>query len=171
MDNLCECGCGQPAPIANRTNRAKGHIKGEPVRFIRGHFSASTREKIAASKRGRSPDAATREKISASLRGRTDSPEVRAKKKAIAQRGNASPVWVGQEASYNAIHNRARKSLPNECQHGDATCRGLLEVALRRDAPAEDLRTSSRGHLYFVGENIEDGYLRLCRSHHRRYDQ
>lgn len=34
---LCECGCGQPAPIANHTRRALGHVKGQPIRFIRGH--------------------------------------------------------------------------------------------------------------------------------------
>lgn len=34
---LCECGCGEPAPIASRTNSAKGHVKGQPVRFIVGH--------------------------------------------------------------------------------------------------------------------------------------
>ena len=34
---LCECGCGQPAPIAKRTNREFGHIKGLPIRYVRGH--------------------------------------------------------------------------------------------------------------------------------------
>lgn len=34
---LCECGCGQPAPIAKKTAKRYGHIKGEPVRFIAGH--------------------------------------------------------------------------------------------------------------------------------------
>lgn len=34
---LCECGCGQPAPIAKRTNPQKGHIKGQPTRFAYGH--------------------------------------------------------------------------------------------------------------------------------------
>ncbi len=36
---LCECGCGQPAPIAKRTNAKLGHIAGQPVRFIRGHHN------------------------------------------------------------------------------------------------------------------------------------
>jgi hypothetical protein len=34
---LCECGCGQPAPIAKRTQRNAGHVKGRPIRFILGH--------------------------------------------------------------------------------------------------------------------------------------
>jgi hypothetical protein len=37
MDKLCECGCGGKAPIAKQTNKKIGHVKGKPVRFIRGH--------------------------------------------------------------------------------------------------------------------------------------
>jgi hypothetical protein len=34
---LCECGCGNPAPIA-KVNRPKcGWVKGEPIRYIKGH--------------------------------------------------------------------------------------------------------------------------------------
>lgn len=36
-DGNCECGCGRPAPIATRNASAIGHVKGQPVRFIRGH--------------------------------------------------------------------------------------------------------------------------------------
>lgn len=35
---LCECGCGQPAPIAAQTIVKLGYVKGEPVRYIRYHF-------------------------------------------------------------------------------------------------------------------------------------
>jgi hypothetical protein len=34
---LCECGCGEPAPIARLTSAAMGHVAGQPVRFIWGH--------------------------------------------------------------------------------------------------------------------------------------
>lgn len=34
---LCECGCGQPAPIATMTYRSRGWIQGQPLRFILGH--------------------------------------------------------------------------------------------------------------------------------------
>jgi hypothetical protein len=34
---LCECGCGQPAPIAAATRIARGHVKGQPLRFLPAH--------------------------------------------------------------------------------------------------------------------------------------
>ena len=34
---LCECRCGEAAPIATETNKVKGYIKGEPIRFIYHH--------------------------------------------------------------------------------------------------------------------------------------
>jgi hypothetical protein len=34
---LCECGCGQRTTIAAETDRRSGRVKGQPVRFIRGH--------------------------------------------------------------------------------------------------------------------------------------
>lgn len=37
MTGLCECGCGNPAPISNQNRRQRGIFKGQPVRFIRGH--------------------------------------------------------------------------------------------------------------------------------------
>jgi hypothetical protein len=35
---LCMCGCGQPAPIATGTDSRRGWVKGQPVKFIRGHI-------------------------------------------------------------------------------------------------------------------------------------
>lgn len=34
---LCACGCGEAAPLAVKTNKRYGHVKGQPVRFVRGH--------------------------------------------------------------------------------------------------------------------------------------
>lgn len=50
---LCECGCGEPAPIAKRTDSIKGWKKGQPIRFIKGHQS-----------RGRIHSKETRKKMS-----------------------------------------------------------------------------------------------------------
>lgn len=36
---LCGCGCGEPAPIAKITRAAYGHVAGQPVRFIQGHYA------------------------------------------------------------------------------------------------------------------------------------
>jgi hypothetical protein len=36
---LCECGCGQPTSIAKENRPRNGYVKGEPVRFVRGHKS------------------------------------------------------------------------------------------------------------------------------------
>jgi hypothetical protein len=45
---LCECGkCGLPAPIAKRTDARRGHVKGQPMRFIRGHH-ANRRDRMIA---------------------------------------------------------------------------------------------------------------------------
>lgn len=33
----CECGCGQPTSLARKTERKKGHVKGEPYRFLPNH--------------------------------------------------------------------------------------------------------------------------------------
>jgi hypothetical protein len=33
----CHCGCGEQAPIAKYTLRAKGWVQGQPKRFISGH--------------------------------------------------------------------------------------------------------------------------------------
>lgn len=35
---LCECGCGLPAPLSDKTTRARGYIQGQPRRFIQGHY-------------------------------------------------------------------------------------------------------------------------------------
>jgi len=34
---LCECGCGEPAPLAKNTDPRWGHVKGQPIRFVRWH--------------------------------------------------------------------------------------------------------------------------------------
>jgi hypothetical protein len=36
---LCECGCGQPTPIAKQNHTRNGYVKGQPMRFVTGHNS------------------------------------------------------------------------------------------------------------------------------------
>lgn len=48
MPGLCECGCGRPAPISDRTDTKRGYVKGQPLRFINGHQRRG-RTRVAAS--------------------------------------------------------------------------------------------------------------------------
>ncbi len=41
---LCQCGCGQTTPLAKATRRASNIIRGEHLRFVRGHQHFSRRE-------------------------------------------------------------------------------------------------------------------------------
>lgn len=41
MTGLCECGCGQPTAMAQRTWARYGWVKGEPLRFVHGHNGKS----------------------------------------------------------------------------------------------------------------------------------
>lgn len=42
----CECGCGLPAPIAPQTDRRRGLVKGQPMRFRSGHHLAALHERL-----------------------------------------------------------------------------------------------------------------------------
>jgi hypothetical protein len=37
--SLCECGCGSVTRIATHSRPSRGHVKGQPLRFINGHNS------------------------------------------------------------------------------------------------------------------------------------
>lgn len=36
-EKLCECGCGQPAPIAKFSDATKELVRGQSMRFVKGH--------------------------------------------------------------------------------------------------------------------------------------
>lgn len=72
---LCECGCGEAAPIAKQTRSDRGHVQGQPQRFIRGHVNRGrtlpdeTRRKMSSARRGRRLSPAHRQAISEANRG------------------------------------------------------------------------------------------------------
>lgn len=51
---LCQCGCGERTPLAVRTNKHRGLIRGEPVHFIVGHHQTFNRGRTF--ERIRTPD-------------------------------------------------------------------------------------------------------------------
>jgi len=113
----------------------------------------------------------TRAKISATLQGRPKSAETRARMSA-AKMGHAPSIsqWKGDDIGYSGVHYRANLVLPLECSHADGSCRGKLDIAFRHDVPPALVRIDiHRGRRYYIGDPRE-GYMRLCRSHHRRYD-
>jgi hypothetical protein len=47
--SLCECGCGELAAMAPRTQTRIGWVKGQPTRFAPGHYNGGTlRERLEA---------------------------------------------------------------------------------------------------------------------------
>jgi hypothetical protein len=52
---LCGCGCGQPTPPAKRTDHKRGLVKGQPVRFIRGHAGSVRAQEVRAARTGSEP--------------------------------------------------------------------------------------------------------------------
>jgi hypothetical protein len=49
---MCQCGCGQPAPLAMRTSKRHGTVKGQPQRFILGHRWRKTLDNFREEDRG-----------------------------------------------------------------------------------------------------------------------
>lgn len=52
LERLCECGCGQPTPIATTTHSRYGRFKGQPQRFVRGHNAFANRRGYTVSDQG-----------------------------------------------------------------------------------------------------------------------
>ena len=42
--NPCECGCGQEVSLAKRSDKRRNLIKGEPLRFVKGHWNRRERQ-------------------------------------------------------------------------------------------------------------------------------
>lgn len=156
----CNPNCGRWARLYPGVPKPETHTR-----------SPETTARILASRSGYRPSAETRAKISASvsemLRGRQVSDETRAKI-AAAQSGTQGHQWVGDEVGYGGAHKRHRSELPMRCEHCGTTD-GLLDAALRQDAPKENLVRCEKRRLVY-SPHTED-YMRLCRTCHAAYDK
>jgi hypothetical protein len=48
----CHCGCGERTKIAERTARDRGHVAGQPLRYIKGHNTRLAPAEYVAQDRG-----------------------------------------------------------------------------------------------------------------------
>ena len=98
---LCECGCGEPAPLASQTSSAEGIRKGEPRRFIHGHvfrtLPPELHRRLAEGRRGAGNPMYGRTGERAGMYGR---------------RAEHAPAWKGDDANYHTIHEWVRRWYP-----------------------------------------------------------
>lgn len=89
----CECGCGEMAPVASKTNRSLGHVKGEPMRFVVGH-NARLQQRTKLSKPcecGCGEMTAPGRRFLTGHNGRRGAHDYR-----VEDRGYETPCWVWQ---------------------------------------------------------------------------
>lgn len=164
MAGLCECGCGEVAPIATETRPSRGNIKGKPQRFILGHF-ARTRQKH---------DLGTRQIVKGYVHvympshSRADSKGYVAEHIAVAQQ--ALGKLLPASAVVHHVNRNRRDNRPANlviCQ--DASYHGLLHRRMRVKArggnPNTDAICSRCGvrpiSAFYVGRN---GIARDCKE-------
>lgn len=167
---LCECGCGEPAPIANRNRLSRGIRKGEPQRFIVGHvsraFSEETRAKIDAGKLGRKQSEEAKRKLREAQYARSAETKRKMREASEARRGIPLPaehrrnVSIGQGGtgtpSTTSLHRILARENPKTGVCEECGANGRTEYAfLRHPEP----HTTNR-----------DDYRELCHSCHKRLD-
>lgn len=194
--NTTSCGCLGRERLAEKRSRSHGLSKHPLYGGWRGMLDRCENEVCEAwhdpatfiawidANLGPRPDGCTLSRIDSALGYRPgnvhwddQSPVMRPEVRAKATAASRAVSYRGTEIGYRGAHDRARKVLPKECARGDDTCKGPLQVAFRHDAPAEFVRVYDGpnekflGLRYYVGPNVADGYMRLCASHHGRYDR
>lgn len=143
---LCECGCGEPAPISVRTNRRQGQVKGQPQRFIHNHHgrllrhSAATKARMRKAHLGKALSAAHRDKLSESHLGKN--------------LGATNGRWRGDVVSYHALHSwvARRKKKTGKCSTCNFT--GETQWANISGVYLRDL----------------DDYAEMCYACHKEFD-
>jgi hypothetical protein len=146
---LCECGCGQPTRIAKANDPRHGHVKGQGVRFLKGH-----------SHRGKVVSAETRARLGA------------------ANSGSANHGWRGDDASYRALHGYLCKHYPKagvceECGERKPTDYALIHGRTYSRNREDYRELCRRCHLrYDLGgvKKSPEAIARITAGLHRRWD-
>jgi len=146
-EQLCECGCGRPAPIAKMTRKERGQVRGEPIRFISGHNAAvrvateETRRKLSAAKLGKQLPL----KIS---------PEERFWSKV--DQGDANACWIYKgkinNKGYGMFTVRGKHVLAHRFSY--ALTKGPIPEGLSLDHLCKTTRCVNPGHLEAVTQRV-----------------
>ncbi len=79
----CACGCGETPPLATKTDRHKGRVKGQPLKYCPGHYHDPPREPYAG------------EPVYCACGC-----------------GEVTPLWTVGDATYGAVKGQPRKYVP-----------------------------------------------------------
>jgi len=142
IGKLCECGCGKPAPIAKNTDKRRGHIKGQSLRFIRGHHPVPNRYRFCEQDRAKS----------GTPRGYKYSSERNRKiREAKLARGFKGPTFGLKSSTETkakhrsiAIENKHHRHFPNRTDEASANWKGGGMSYWRRKALKRDEYTCQR---------------------------
>lgn len=139
---LCECGCGEPAPIAKKSMPRRGFRKGDPQRFVFGHKLTKPVIKSYRSVRGKRLHVLRAEKAL----GRP-LPVGAVVHHADGSRGDDAPLVICQDQGYHLfLHARMRVKARGGNPDTDAYC-GHCKTVKPRDAFSGD-RTNRVTGLY-----------------------
>lgn len=154
MNGYCECGCGGLTPLAPSSETKRGWIKGQPIRFIRGHNTRTPERRAWSAEHARQLGRANK----GSSRPSGSRP------------GPLNPQWKGDDITYSTVH---RKRIPKE--RGSASDRSCVvcgksarQWALNHSA--SNLRFAKYGNVLRPFSVDPHDYDPLCVPCHRGAD-
>lgn len=156
---LCECGCGEPAPLAKYYQR--GYRPGDPMRFVRGHCGRVLTEWRQAALKARAKRAATLTIEDLAEQRRQISRRYRAKHHALSLARVRAAYWADPEKArayrrdYH-VRNRDREnaaSLAWRRNHPDLA--RFIDARYRRQNP-EKVRLKERRRQALYPEKIRE---------------
>jgi hypothetical protein len=154
MTGLCGCGCGGATSLATRNRRSRGHVKGQPMRFLPRHGV-----RLRSYSRGHRATPEHRAAISAGLRGKPHSPERRA-----LISGENHYGWKGDSATYDAIHDWLRKHHPKTGVCEECEAEALTEYAYQRHPEPHTRDRSDYREMCVPCHRTFDAALRMARA-------
>ena len=135
-NGLCECGCGTPTRLAEKTSASRGDVQGQPKRFVRGHASRS--RAVVKSKYRQRLDAdgkvSTLHRLRAVAALGKPLPRGAQVHHADGSRADDAPLVICQDAKYHKLlHARLRVKRAGGDPNTDKVCVSCGTVKSKRD--------------------------------------